>query len=121
MADKKKKSQAEKVVSAAKNKNKTATGKNGGKEGDKGAKKEQLLPIRFYTAATFLGLFILFLIMSLSQEGWGLLFLREIVYGLIGAAGFIISIPILLYLFFIHAFSGKRPVKMRTICLSNTR
>ena len=33
MADKKKKSQAEKVVSAAKNKNKTATGKNGGKEG----------------------------------------------------------------------------------------
>ena len=36
---------------------------------------------------------------------------------MVGVAGFIISIPVMLYLFFIHAFSGKRPVKMRTICL----
>ena len=118
MAEKKKKTQAEKVVSAAKSRSKSSNsnGKSNSASESK-AKKDRVLPVRFYTSATFLGLFVLFLIMSLSQEGLGLVFLSEVVYGLIGAAGFIISIPILLYMFFIHAFSGKRPVKMRTICL----
>ncbi|MBQ9839059.1 MAG: DNA translocase FtsK [Oscillospiraceae bacterium] len=37
---------------------------------------------------------------------------------MIGRVGFIVSIPALLYLFFIHAFSGERPIMMRTICLT---
>ncbi|HIT33047.1 MAG TPA: DNA translocase FtsK [Candidatus Faecousia intestinigallinarum] len=37
--------------------------------------------------------------------------------GIIGRMGFLISIPASLYLFFIFAFSGKRPVRMRTICI----
>ncbi|MBO5317091.1 MAG: DNA translocase FtsK [Oscillospiraceae bacterium] len=42
---------------------------------------------------------------------------KDIVCGILGQAGYLISIPILLYLFYIHTFSGKRPVKMRSICL----
>ena len=37
--------------------------------------------------------------------------------GIIGQIGFAISIPVLLYMFVIHAFSGTRPVKMRSICV----
>ncbi|MBQ7817214.1 MAG: DNA translocase FtsK [Oscillospiraceae bacterium] len=39
------------------------------------------------------------------------------IHGLIGKVSFYISIPALLYLFVIQAFSGKRPVRMRSICL----
>ncbi|MBQ8768062.1 MAG: DNA translocase FtsK [Oscillospiraceae bacterium] len=41
----------------------------------------------------------------------------QIVHGLIGKISFYIAIPALLYLFVIQAFSGKRPVLMRSICL----
>lgn len=115
MADKKKKTQAEKAVFASKGKSKGAAQKE--KKQDKSAPKERNIPIRFYSAATFLGLFVLFLVISMNQEGALTGLICELIYGLIGVAGFIISIPVLLYLFFIHAFSGKRPVKMRTICL----
>ncbi|MBE6943561.1 MAG: DNA translocase FtsK [Ruminococcaceae bacterium] len=37
--------------------------------------------------------------------------------GLFGKVGFLVSIPVSLYLFFIHAFSAKRPVRMRTVSL----
>ncbi|MBQ8358978.1 MAG: DNA translocase FtsK, partial [Oscillospiraceae bacterium] len=36
---------------------------------------------------------------------------------MIGRSGFVVCVPVFLYLFFIHAFSGKRPVKLRTVCL----
>ncbi len=119
MADKKKKSQAEKAVSAAKGKGKPSalSSNKKSKATEKPILKERAIPVRFYTAATFLGLFILFLIISLNQEGALTGLLCNLLYGLVGVAGFIISIPVLLYLFFIHAFSGKRPVKMRTVCL----
>ena len=119
MADKKKKSQAEKAVSAAKNKNKSASSASKkSNTAEKDSSKERKLPVRFYSSTTFLGLFILFLILSLNQEGKITGFIANFLYGTIGFAGFIISIPVLLYLFLIHASSGKRPVKMRTICLS---
>jgi len=118
MADNKKKSQAEKAVSAAKGKSTSSKpSANKEKKTEATPAKERLVPVRFYTAATFLGLFILFLVISLNQEGALTGFVCDLLYGMIGVAGFIISIPVLLYLFFIHAFSGKRPVKMRTICL----
>ena len=115
MAVKKKKTQAEKAVSASSGKSKSNTTKENKQE--KSTPKERSIPVRFYTSATFLGLFVLFLIISMNQEGALTGLICKLMYGLIGVAGFIISIPVLLYLFFIHAFSGKRPVKMRTICL----
>ena len=118
MADKKKRSQAEKAVSAAKSKSKTAlSSAKKNSKAEKSAPKERTIPVRFYSATTFLGLFVLFLIISLNQEGALTGLICNLLYGMVGVAGFIISIPVLLYLFFIHAFSGKRPVKMRTICL----
>ncbi|MBE6959140.1 MAG: DNA translocase FtsK [Ruminococcaceae bacterium] len=44
-------------------------------------------------------------------------FLLPGILGLIGKAGFYIAIPALLYLFVIQAFSGKRPVILRSVCL----
>jgi len=117
MADIKKKSQAEKAVSAAKGKKSASAVSKQSKSSAKAESKERIVPIRFYSAAAFLGLFILLLVISLNQEGALTGLVCKLIYGLIGVAGFIIAIPVMLYLFFIHAFSGKRPVKMRTICL----
>ena len=117
MADNKKKSQAEKAVSAAKGKKSASAVSKQSKSSAKAESKERIVPIRFYSAAAFLGLFILLLVISLNQEGALTGLVCKLIYGLIGVAGFIIAIPVMLYLFFIHAFSGKRPVKMRTICL----
>ena len=118
MADKTKKSRAEKAVSAIKNKKATSASGKKNADAEKKVSKERTVPVRFYTAATFLGLFVLFLVISLNHEGALTGFISNFLHGMIGIAGFIISIPVLLYLFFIHAFSGKRPVKMRTICLA---
>ena len=117
MADKKYKSQAERAASSDRsNKKKEAAAKKGGGQKPEQNKKTSISP-RFYSGATFAGLFVLFLVILLNPEGSLTGFVSDMIYGLVGAAGFIISIPVFLYLFFIHAFSGDRPVKMRTICL----
>lgn len=119
MAENKHKSQAQKVAS-----------KSGGKKGSSGntnstnrknsspptADRTQIPP-RLISSAVFFTLFILFFIIVVESEGLFIVWLDKLVHGLIGQTGFIVSIPVLLYLFIIHAFSGKRPVKMRTICL----
>ena len=122
MADKKRKSQAEKAVTAAKN-SKSGKGKTAGKS-DKNkaaqkpeAKKEPALPVRFFSAVIFLGLFALFLAIFLGSEGAVTIQIEKLALGLVGYVGFLVSIPAFLYLFFIHAFSGKRPVIMRSICI----
>ena len=111
MADKKHKSQAEKVASAAKSKNHK---KNTAK---KDVKPEPKVPYRLISSACFLGAFILFLIIFLTPEGALITFISDFIHGMIGRIGFIVSIPILLYLFLIHAFSHGRPIMMRSICL----
>ena len=116
MADNKKKSQAEKAVSASKGKKKTVDSATNKKKSSIN-EKERNIPVRFYSSAAFLGLFVLFLTLSLTSEKLITGFIARFVQGTIGRAAFIISIPILLFLFFIHALSGKRPVKMRTVCL----
>ena len=75
------------------------------------------IPIRFFSASAFLAMFVLFLTMLFTHEGVWINWFYNFVLGMIGYAGFYISIPALLYLFIIHAFSAKRPVIMRTICL----
>lgn len=111
MAKKKKKSQAERAVADSRKKQKKRN------DNKNAAANKLIVPIRMITSIIFLGTFILFLIAAFSSSGVVLQFTKEIVCGLIGQTGFVVSIPILLYLFIIHAFSGKRPVIMRSVCL----
>ena len=114
MADKKQKSQAQKI--AAKSGNKAAKSSAPGKTATKPATTEKTkIPPRLISSLIFISLFILFLIASVQPEGLFIVWIDKLAHGLIGNAGFLVSIPILLYLFIIHAFSGKRPVKVRTI------
>lgn len=115
MAEKKQKSQAEKAAAASKSKDRKPS--SGKKTEKQSAGKERQIPLRVISSLVFLGLFVLFLIIFFEPEGVFTRFLERIIHGMIGRAGFIISIPALLYLFIIHAFSGDRPVKMRSICV----
>ena len=133
MAQKKRPSQAEKAAAQKKRSASTAT-KNKKKSNPKAAasktastktlpKKTEKkvegtrIPLRFFSASIFLALFVLFLTMLFTHDGVWINWFYNFVLGMIGYVGFYISIPALLYLFIIHAFSAKRPVIMRTICL----
>ncbi len=114
MANKKRKTHAEKAASAATPKKKNKTTKQQKKTAEV---KERIIPIRAISATIFLGLFVLFLVIFLVPEGVFIRLFESIFYGILGKVGFIVSIPVLLYLFVIHAFSAGRPVKMRSISL----
>ena len=120
MAKQKLKTQADKSA-ASKNKSKV---ENKPKNNEKKATvtvntvpAEGKIPVRLITSVTFLALFILFLVVSFKPGGVIIELVENLIHGLIGRAGFFVSILGLLYLFIIHAFSGKRPVKMRSICV----
>lgn len=108
-----KKTRAEQAVSASRKKN---TNKKA--DSAKTEKRKTAIPVRLITSVSFFAAFILFLIIFFIPEGALTGLIANIMYGIFGQIGFAVSIPTLLYLFFIHAFSGKRPVKMRTICLA---
>ena len=124
MAEKKqKKTQAEQAASAKKNKpaKKTAVkdnGKDRAPEVKANLPKERKFPPRFISSATFLCRFVCFLIAFAYPQGLAFEWINGLLHGLFGRIGFLVSIPVLLYLFVIHAFSGKKPVTMRTICLA---
>jgi len=125
MAEKKRKTQAEKVASAAKAKS------SSGKKPSSSSKTSQKnktstpivnetgnqIPVRVITASVSLGLFVLLLILYMNPDGAITRLLANILFGLFGQVGFLVAIPALLYLFIILAFSGKRPVIMRSVCL----
>ena len=116
MADRNRKSQAEKAASSSRQKaNKTSSQK---KTAASVANKENSIPVRLISSASFLILFILFVVIFFNPDGALMKIIKDLVSGFIGLVGFGVSIPGLLYLFFIHAFSGQRPVKMRTLCLA---
>ena len=121
MAEKKHKTQAEKAASAKTGKKqsmpKSSTQKSSVKKEEKTVKNERQIPVRFISSVAFLGAFVLLLLIFLKPEGALMTLLESIVLGLIGYVGFIVAIPGTLYLFIIHAFSGKRPVVMRSICV----
>ncbi len=119
MADKMRKSQAELAASKSKNKKRTSKSPATGKAKVAKPVKEQNrdIPVRLISSVVSLGLFILFLISFLLPEGVILAFLNNLIHGLIGKTGFVVAIPALLYIFIIHASSGKRPIKARTIFL----
>ncbi len=79
--------------------------------------KERQIPVRLISSVVCLGLFILFLVIFFEPQGALVKILDEFFHGLFGRTGFLVAIPGLLYLFFIHAFSGKRPIRMRTVCV----
>lgn len=128
MAKQAQKSQAERAVSAAKAKNtkkKTVnapvvqknTGKQDAKIQKNLSKESSEIPVRFISSAIFLCLFIFFIVAFFFPEGVVIRIFSDIIHGLIGRTGFVVAIPVFLYAFFIHAFSGKRPIRMRTISL----
>lgn len=121
MAEKTHKSHAEKAAAASKTKNKKKQAVRNGDKNKPVTKKQTTnapnLPLRLISALVCLGLFVLFLVIFFWPGGVVTNLIGDFIHGLIGNAGFIVAIPVLLYLFVIHAFSGKRPVKLRTICL----
>ncbi len=127
MAAKKTKSRAEQAVSAKLRKNKIGKGKLKNKDESKqkeAVEKKQAkdskspIPVRLISSAACLAMFVLLLVMFFNPEGVLITLFHNLLHGLVGNVAFVIAIPILLYAFYIHAFSGKRPIRMRTICLA---
>ena len=127
MAKEKHKTQAEKAakdnkLKSAKNKDSKQSEKknkdtNDTKVSVTGMPKERNIPVRLISSVVILALFIVFLVIFCNPEGVFVWMLDDFIHGIIGNVGFVVSIPCLLYLFIIHAFSGKRPIKMRTLCI----
>ena len=114
MADNKKKSQAQKAASKAK----SAPKKNGQDKNKSKQQEEKVqIPVRLISSAVCLVSFVVLLVMFLQPGGALLDPAHHLFLGLFGTVTYYISIPALLYLFIIQAFSGSRPVKMRSICL----
>ncbi len=119
MAEKKSSSRAQKPTTSPKKKTGDKKPASGGKKSKVPAAEPapSVLPLRYTLAAVCLALFLLFLAAGLKPEGKLLVVIRDMMFSVIGKAGFYFSIPGLLYLFIILAFSGNMPVKMRSICL----
>ena len=125
MAEQKYKSQADKAATSKKKKAKKQIPVKTNKQASVKEKVtvnsvplEWKIPVRLISSVTFLGIFVLFLVVFFQPEGIIVKLVETLIHGLIGRVGFIVSIPGLLYLFIIHAFSGNRPVKMRSICVA---
>ncbi len=117
----KKQSQAEKAAAAKKSK---STGTSSSKKyaikknTNKPAPAETLqIPVRLITSTVCLLSFFLLLFAFLNPEAVFLGLIRSLVMSMIGQVAFYVAIPALLYLFAIQAFSGKRPVILRSVCL----
>ena len=85
-------------------------------------KEKRKIPLRIISAAIMGALFILFLVTwmedpDVNDSGWVIRFFYNLVRGFFGQAAFYMAIPGFLYMFVIHAFSGKKPILMRSICL----
>ncbi len=124
MAEKKKLSQAERAVSGGKRSGGKKTENRSAKSTEKKKAAEPVkqegtvnIPPRLISSAVAAVLFVLFLIMFLIPGGVFLDAVHYFILGLVGNVAFYVSIPALLYFFIIQAFSGSRPVKMRSWCL----
>ena len=131
MAQKKSESRAEKMVADTKKKatsvrstTKSASQKASAKKAPAPSKKtpkvkteyEKTIPNHVTIAFVSAVLFVLFAVISINPEGVLLRFIKTVVLGLVGQAGFYFSIPALLYLFILHTFLRKTKVRMRSFC-----
>ncbi len=115
----KKQSQAEKAAAAKKSKSTSGSTKKYAikRTATKSEPVETLqIPARLITAVVCVVCFILFLFAYRSDDVFPRL-VRNCVKALFGQVAFCVSIPALVYLFVIQAFSGKRPIIMRSVCL----
>ena len=85
-------------------------------------KERKKIPIRIITSVIMGLLFVLFLVTwmedpDVNKSGWFIRFFYNLVRGLFGQFAFYMAIPGFLYMFCIHAFSGNKPILMRSICL----
>ena len=121
MAQKKQPSHAEKAAASAKRKSTASKSSKKPKAAENTSEKNKQnqtqIPVRLFSAAACLMLFVVFLVMLFNPNGALVRLIYSFVLGMIGKIGFYFAIPALLYLFIIHAFSAKRPITMRTICL----
>ena len=115
MANKNTKSQAQKTASAAKAKKNTKAAAKATE--NKKPEQENKLPVRLVSSVVLLALSVIFAIVLFTTEGALLKVIKSVIHGLVGRTAFVISIPVLFYLFLIHTFGGKRPVRLRTVCL----
>ena len=115
----KKQSQAERAAAAKKAKSSSKGKKYNIKKNQTKQTQEETLqiPVRLITSAVCVICFFLLLFAFLNPEAVFLGFVRSLVMALIGQVAFYVAIPALLYLFAIQAFSGKRPVILRSVCL----
>ena len=119
------KSQAERAAAASKKRtgSKTAPKKRsvqkptGKSTPTKSAPAVAQIPVRVISSAALMISFIICLIAFFIPEGLLVGFLHNLLHWIIGHTAYIVLIPALLYAFIIHAFSGKRPILMRTICI----
>ena len=114
MSQKKKRTQAERAVTDSRKKQ--SKSKN---EKNTAADVSLNIPTRLISSVVFLCSFVLLLVSSFNSDGIILGLIRNLLSGLLGQTGFLILIPVMLYLFIIHAFSNKRPVIMRSVCLAS--
>ncbi len=119
MAEEKKKTQAQKAASGTKSSSGTKRTTSTSKKSTASKQEPELnaIPVRLITSVSTLAVFLVFLVMFLQPEGALIVALMSFVHGLIGKAAFYVAIPALLYLFIIQAFSGKKPVILRSTCL----
>ena len=123
MATKKPTSQAQRAASSATKSGKQTT-KSASKKPSAQPQKKQMpakekvhVPVRLISSTVIAALFVLFLVMFLNPDGALIKLIYDFIQGLFGNVAFYISIPVLLWLFIIHAFSGKKPITMQTVCL----
>ncbi len=79
--------------------------------------KEKRIPTRVLSATIMAIVFLLLLIVWIQPSGVFPQLCYQFVLGLFGRSAFYVAVPGFLFLFVIHAFSKKRPVLMRSICL----
>ena len=128
MAEKKSQSRAEKAVSdvkkntGASNSAKSAKKNQANSSGKKktSTRAEQAAAkasFNVITAIISAALFFLLMVLCINPEGALLRFIKSMLLGLFGQAGFYFAIPGTLYLFIINTFSRRSAVRMRSFCV----
>ena len=125
MAEKKSASRAEKAVSdvkkstgagnSAKSAKKNQTFKK--KTASNAEKAANKAPFSVIMAVVSAGLFFLLAVLCINPEGALLRFIKSLLLGLFGQAGFYFALPASLFLFIINTFSRRSAVKMRSFCV----
>ena len=116
----KKQTHAEKAAAAKKPRKSSNGAKNNPTQ--KNTKKPETavsvqIPTRFISSVVCIACFVILLFAFLTPEAIFFKVIGNFVKSIIGQVAFYVAIPALLYLFTIHAFSGKRPIVLRTVCL----